>query len=276
MHFYKVHFEKWFDPKKILNLKVYKNESMLRTVIIDDEVKAIEGIKQMINLYGNGEIEIVGSGMDVKSGVQAINKHSPDLVLLDIKMTDGTGFDVLKHFGKIDFEVVFITAFEEYAIKAFKFSALDYILKPIDPEEFQKTLNEVVKSKEKKDLNLQLQNMMETLNQSPSEEKKLVLKTNNSIHIVEARKIIRAKSDGNYTQFHRVDDEPITISRSMVKFEPLLEEYDFIRVHQSHLINLRRVKKYLKDEYIVVMEDDSQVPVSWRRKDFLLKKFSEL
>jgi len=249
---------------------------MIRTVIIDDEIKAIEGIKQMINLYGNGEIEVVGSGMGVKSGVQAINKHSPDLVLLDIKMTDGTGFDVLKQFGKLDFEVVFITAFEEYAVKAFKFSALDYILKPIDPDEFQKTLDQVLKSKEKKDLKLQLQNMMETLNQSPIEDKKLILRTNNSIHIVEARKIIRANSDGNYTKFYQIDDEPITISRSMVNFEPLLIEHDFIRVHQSHLINLRRIKKYLKDESIVVMEDDSQVPVSFRKRDLLLKKFLEL
>lgn len=249
---------------------------MIRTVIIDDEIKAIEGIKQMINLYGDDEVEVVGSGMSVKSGVQAINKHSPDLVLLDIKMTDGTGFDVLKHFGEIDFEVVFITAFEEYAVKAFKFSALDYILKPIDPDEFQKTLNQVLKSKEKKDLKLQLQNMMETLNQSPLEDKKLVLRTNNSIHIVEPRKIIRANSDANYTKFYRIDDEPITMSQSMVKFEPLLVEHDFIRVHQSHIINLRRIKKYLKDDLIVVMEDDSQVPVSFRKRNLLLKKFSEL
>lgn len=249
---------------------------MLRTVIIDDEAKAREGIKQMIDLYGNGEVEIVGNGKDVKSGVQAINKHSPDLVLLDIKMPDGTGFDVLNQFGKIDFDVIFITAFEEYAIKAFKFSALDYILKPIDPEELQKTLEKLINDKEKKDLNLQFQNLMEAFQQGPSEDKKLVLRTNNSIHLVEARKIVRVQSDRNYTKFYRIDEEPVTVSQSMIRFEPLLEEYDFIRVHQSHIINLRRVKKYMKDEYLCIMEDDSQVPVSWRKKDTLLKKFSEL
>ena len=249
---------------------------MFRTVIIDDETKAREGIRQMIDLYGNDNFEIVGEGKDVKTGVEAINKHSPDLVLLDIKMPDGTGFDVLNQFGKIDFDVIFITAFEEYAIKAFKFSALDYILKPIDPEELQKTLEKLINDQEKKDLNLQFQNLMEAFHHNPAEDKKMVLKTNSSIHLVETRKIVRVQSDRNYTKFYRIDDEPITVSQSMIKFEPLLEEYDFFRVHQSHIINLRRVKKYLKDEYMCIMEDKSQVPVSWRKKDTLLKKFAEL
>lgn len=249
---------------------------MLRTVVIDDEMKAREAIQQMIKLYGDGEVEIVGSGKDVKTGVQAINKHSPDLVLLDIKMPDGTGFDVLNQFGKIAFDVIFITAFEEYAIKAFKFSALDYILKPIDPEELQDTIKRVISKREKSDINMQLQAMMENMHQGSVEDKKLVLKTTGSIHLVEARKIIRVTADRNYTKFYRIDDDPITVSRSMIKFEPMLEEYDFLRVHQSHMINLRRVKKYIRDEYVCIMEDDSQVPVAWRKKDILIKRFSEL
>jgi len=250
---------------------------MLRTVIIDDETKAREGIKHMLELYGNGEIEIVGTGHDVKSGVQAINQFAPDLVLLDIKMPDGTGFDVLNRFGKVNFDVIFITAFEEFAIKAFKFSALDYILKPIDPEELQDTLQRFIHSREKKDLNIQLQNMMETMNQGSLEEKKLILKTNTSIHVVEVRKIVRVKSDGNYTRFYTLDEQqPITITQPMLRFESMLEEFDFIRVHQSHIINLQRVRKYLKDACMVIMEDGSEVPVSSRKKDLLLKKFSEL
>ena len=255
---------------------LYNKNNMLRTVIIDDEATAREGIKRMVELYLDNEVEIVGAGSDVKSGVEAINRHSPDLVFLDIKMPDGTGFDVLNHFGKMDFDVIFITAFEEFAIKAFKFSALDYILKPIDPEELQKTLERIIHNREQKDLKFQLQNMMETMNHGVSEEKKLVLRTNDSIHVLEARKIVRVNSDGNYSTFHTVDDEPVTVSRSMVKFEGILEEFDFIRVHQSHLINLRRVKKYLKEDCMLIMEDGSRVPVSWRKRDLLLKKFSEL
>ncbi len=249
---------------------------MLKTVIIDDENTAREAITHMVKLYGNEILNIVGYAENVKEGIATINKHNPDLVLLDIKMSDGTGFDVLNAFGNIDFDVIFVTAYEQYAIKAFKFAALDYILKPIDPKEFKKAIERTMHRKENIALNMQIKTMMEYMNHSPKEDKKIVLRSINSIHLVYVHDIVRAESDRNYSRFYFLDEPPITVAKSLRNFIDVLEEYGFIRIHQSHLINTNHIKKYMKNDSVIVMNDNSEVPVSHRKRDFLLKQFDEL
>ena len=249
---------------------------MLKTVIIDDENTARETITHMVELYGDGILDIVGYAENVKEGIATINKHNPDLVMLDIKMPDGTGFELLDAFGDINFDIIFVTAYEQYAIKAFKFAALDYILKPIDPNEFKKAVERTFRRKETKALNMQVKTMMEYMNHSPKEDKKIVLRSINSIHLVYVHDIVRAESDRNYSRFYFLDDQPVTVAKSLRNFIDVLEEYGFIRVHQSHLINTNHIKKYMKNDFVVVMNDNSEVPVSHRKRDFLLQQFEEL
>jgi len=252
---------------------------MIRTVIIDDESTAREAITHMIELYGDNSLEIVGYGDSVRSGIDSINKNNPDLVLLDIKMPDGNGFEVLKAFGDINFDVIFITAYEQYAIKAFKFAALDYLLKPIDPDDFRKAISRTGKNKESKSLNMQVKMMMEHLKQPniQRDDKKIVLRSSDSIHLVYVNDIMRVESDRNYSTFYLVNEEhPVTVTKSMRNFVDVLEDYGFVRVHQSHVINTDHIVKYQKNDCVIVMRDDSQVPVSTRKRDFLLKRFEEL
>ncbi|MEA3504479.1 MAG: LytTR family DNA-binding domain-containing protein [Bacteroidota bacterium] len=251
---------------------------MLRAVIIDDEVKSREAVTHMIDLFGEEKLVVVGYGSGVKSGIETINELNPDLVFLDIKMSDGTGFDLLKSFKKINFDVIFITAYDEFAIKAFKYSAIDYILKPIDPEKFTEAVERVDKHREKSDLDFQLKVLMNNMNQpaSAKEEKKMVLKTSNNVYVVKVKDIIRCESDRNYTRFYVKGEPSIFVSKSLKVFVDLLEEFAFFRVHQSHLINLNCAKQYVKDECICIMDDDSKIPVSTRKREILIKKFEEL
>jgi two-component system LytT family response regulator len=249
---------------------------MIRTVVIDDEKKARETIIEMLGYYCK-EVEVVGEAKDVLSATGVIKKSNPDLVLLDIKMPDGTGFDLLRKFDNIDFHIVFITAYEEYAINAFKFSALDYLLKPIDPDDLVNAIEKVEKRIKKDELELKVGALLENIGQISGKEKKLVLKTTSNIHVVNLDEIIRCQSDKNYTHFHTVEGEKIIVSKTLKDFDELLRDYNFYRVHQSHLVNLSFIKRYEKtDGGFLVMKDNSKVPVSFRKKEELMKIFKSM
>jgi len=246
---------------------------MLKVIIIDDEAKSRGTIKEMLNIYCHG-IEIVAQADSVKTGISAIKQYNPDLILLDIRMPDGTGFDLLRQIGLISFKVIFITAYEEYAIKAFKFSALDYILKPIDPDELMDAIDKSKKIIANDNLNLRLNSFFENLD-TPKEAKKIALKSMDSISLVEVDDIIRCESDKNYTIFHMIDGETILAIKTLKDFMDILEDYGFYRVHQSHIINLCHVKRFLKDETVCVMKDNSKVPVSFRKREEIMQLFKK-
>lgn len=249
---------------------------MIRTIVIDDENKARETIVDMLGRYCK-EVEVIGEAADVQSGYDAIRKHSPDLVLLDIKMPDGTGFDLLRKFLNVDFHVIFITAYEEYAIRAFKFSALDYLLKPIDPDELVDAVQKAEVKINGEDLTLKIKTLFENVDHLSNREKKIVLKTSSNVHVVNLYDIIRCQSDKNYTHFYTVDGDKIVVSKTLKEYDELLRSYGFFRVHQSHLINLTFVKRFEKsDGGYLVMKDSSNVPVSFRKKDDLMKLFKSL
>ncbi|MBU2652084.1 MAG: LytTR family DNA-binding domain-containing protein [Bacteroidetes bacterium] len=249
---------------------------MIRTLVVDDEARARETIIDMLNLFCNG-IEVIGEASSVKTAYEMIDHHQPDLVLLDIKMPDGTGFDLLKKFEKIGFYVIFITAFEEFAIKAFKFSALDYLLKPVDPDELSSAVEKLRTAMEKDSIELRIKAMFQNLNQNYVKNKKLVLKTTTNVHVVELDNVIRCQSDKNYTHFFTIDNEQITVSKTLKEFDELLSDMNFFRAHQSHLINLDYVKRFEKaDGGYLVMKDNSTVPVSFRKKEELMRIFKTL
>lgn len=242
---------------------------MTKVVIIDDEVNARDSLKQLLEIYCP-DVTVVGDADSVSSGIECILSNNPDLVFLDIKMPDGTGFDLLNRIKKINFKIIFVTAYEEFAFKAFKFNAIDYLTKPLEPEEL---VNAVAKGSlhgNDEAVNETIKLLLENIHKPSVPHKKIVLKTLNTIHVVEIDRIIRCESDRNYTAFHMVDQEQILISRSMREFDEMLEGYGFLRVHNSHLINLNFVSSFKSNELILVLKDNTPIPVAYRKRDELL------
>jgi two-component system LytT family response regulator len=242
---------------------------MRKALIIDDENRTRELIAKMIDSFGF-DLETFPIGENVQSGIAAIESLRPDIVFLDIQMPDGTGFDLLKSVQNINFEVVFITAHEEFAIKAIKFSALDYLLKPIDPTELREATEKAMKAIEDKRDEQQFEALQNNI--QPTQKKRLVLKTQESVHVVELEEIIRCEADRNYTSFFLTGGKKILVSKTLKDYEILLSSFHFLRVQQSHLINLNFVDRYDKGNGgSVVMKDGSQVPLSPAKRDIFFK-----
>lgn len=245
-----------------------------KLVIIDDEKRTRELIGRMVDSF-DLEVDIIGYGENVDSGVSLIDKAKPDIVLLDIQMPDGTGFDLLRSVQHNTFKVIFITAHEEFAIKAIKFSALDYILKPVDPDELENSLKKAISAS----IGLPTKSQMDALydNMRPSKKSRLVLKTHDSVHVVELATIIRCEADSNYTTFFLDTNKKITVSKTLKEYETLLSAHRFLRVQQSHLVNLEHVARYDKTEGgAVVMSDGSKVPLSPAKRDQFFKILENL
>ena len=242
---------------------------MIRTVIIDDEPESRMAVSNILTNYCP-DVEILGEAADVSSGIEAIKKHRPDMVFLDIQMPDGTGFKLLESFNDIDFHVVFVTAFEQFAIKAIKFSAIDYILKPVDPELLIEAVEKVKNLSPKK---IQSPERISTLLINKQKITRIALPTLSGYHFVRIREIIRCEADNNYTYFYMNAGGKFLVTRTLKEYELLLKEDSFVRVHQSHLINLDFVAQYIKGEGgTVVMADGSQVEISRRKRELFLQR----
>jgi two-component system, LytTR family, response regulator len=245
---------------------------MITAVIIDDDSNLRNGMKGLLSLYAP-DITIVGEADSVASGIDALHKLHPQVVFLDIQMNDGTGFDLLEQYseahGKINSHIVFITAYEQYAIKAFRFSALDFLLKPVGPDELEKVIDKIrnVLDKDNDYSNIDL--LLENIRKKADNFKRIALSNSDGIHMLEISDIIRCESDDNYTKFFIKNRKPILISKTLKEYDQLLTEHGFVRIHQSHLINLSFVKSYGKKEGILFMYDDSQLPISQRKRDLL-------
>lgn len=248
---------------------------MLRTLIIDDEPHMRQTLEKLLQ-RNCPNVKVVDQADSVASGLQSIRKHRPDLVLLDIKMDDGTGFDLLKLAEPIDFKVIFVTAYEHYAVEAFRYSALDYLLKPIIPA----NLTEAVTKAEEiriKDLEIQLSSLRHNMAAEDTSKRKLVLKTMESIHIVAPDEILFCQSDGNYTLFILADGRNILVSRTLREYEELLKYAGFFRVHKSYLANLSKIIRLDKTEGgFLVMGNGEKIPVGASRKEELLELFEKL
>jgi two-component system LytT family response regulator len=249
--------------------------SLLRTIIIDDEAHQRLTIEKMVGLYCP-DVELVGKADGVKSGMDLIKKTKPDLVLLDIKMDDGTGFDLIDRLQPIDFKVIFITAFDQYAVKAFKFSALDYLLKPLDPDELVQAVDKA-RGVIQKDFLTQLENLREHLSMENKSNKKIIIKTFDNIHLVPVDEILYFESDGSYTTMYIFNHEKIIATAYLKDYEEMLTGSGFFRVHKSYLINLRLIRRFEKAEGgIVVLEGDIKIPVASRKREQLLEMFEKL
>ena len=243
---------------------------MLKIILIEDEQKAREALKKMLQILSI-DIEIVAETGRVNEAVHLINELNPDLIFLDIKLQDGSGFDILEQIARPDFKIIFTTAYNEYAIKAFKVSALDYLLKPIDPIELQTVLQ---KATGLIDNEKEYQSLLSVFkNNEKAADKKIVLKTTESRYIIYQKDIIRLEADGAYTLFI-TKNQNIIASKNIKYYQDLLDENMFMRCHQSHLVNYKQVKSVYKNDKLLLSNGDI-IPISIRKKPEIIKRLQE-
>lgn len=241
---------------------------MIKAVIIDDEVLFRTDIRDKINAHFNNEIEIVGEATTIKDSIDLIESIKPSLLFLDIELKDGISFEIFDFITYKKFQIIFITGFNEHAIKAIKLGALDYILKPIDLLEFRAAVNKAINQFNDDDLKSQLKVANNYFKGIGS--KRVVLKTQETNYILKEEDIFYCKSDGNYTTFYTNLYENILITKSMKKVEEILSNDVFIKTHQSYLVNKNYVTKLSKEGYLI-LNTKTRIPVSVRRKEYVKK-----
>ncbi|MFP9115341.1 LytR/AlgR family response regulator transcription factor [Flavobacterium sp. RHBU_3] len=253
---------------------------MISALLIDDDNNLRNAMKGLLAMYAP-EIFIAGEADSVKNGIAAIDKYKPDVIFMDIQLGDGTGFDILEQYalkhGKLVSNVVFITAHEQYAVKAFRFSALDYLLKPVDPDELQKVVGKIKGALDANSNFAHIDLLLENIRKKVDKFKRIALSTSDGIHLFEVGDIIRLESQDNYTKFYIKNSKPVLIAKTLKEYEDLLSEQGFERIHQSHLINLAYLKSYIKkDGGYAVMIDNSHLPISQRKKERLQELLKSL
>ena len=257
------------------NFEGDNNSQLIRTVIIDDEAHIRETLTRLLLRYCP-QVNLVGQANSVASGFKLIHDQNPQLVLLDIRLNDGTGFDLLKKFEIIDFRVIFITAYEKYAVQAFRFAAVDFLLKPISPEELAEAVNKA-ESLIQHHFNSQLQVLEENLKTDIRQRKKIVLRTLENIFLVDLQDITHFESDGCYTRVHKANCEEILISKMLKEFDEMLSESGFYRVHKSYLVNLLHMTRFEKQEGgFIVLTNGQKIPVASRKREELMELFEKL
>ncbi len=243
----------------------------LSTCIIDDEVGMRNNLKHHLNSL-DLPVRLVGEAGNVEEGIILLKAQKPDLVFLDVEMPDGKGFDILKRLPELQSNIIFVTAHNRYAVEAFRFSALDYLLKPIDADELKLAVGKAVQALEKESYQLKINTFLNNMEDASSKHKKIVLKNSDSIFAIDISEIIRLEASNNYTTFFVENQTPIIISKTLKEYEDLLANHRFYRIHQSHLINLDYFVRYDKKEGgMVVMKDKTSLPLSTRRKDMLFE-----
>ncbi|MDY0099998.1 MAG: LytTR family DNA-binding domain-containing protein [Bacteroidales bacterium] len=233
----------------------------MNAIVIDDEGNVRNTIKSLLR-ENFPEINIVASAGSIGEGYEALVKYQPDILFLDIKLPDGTGFELLKKFPEIPFKIIFVTGHNEYAIDAIKVSALDYILKPVDAEEFCSAVEKAREIISQTEQQLKFQALAENL-QGEKMLKRIILHSSDHLRLVSVSDIIRAEADSNYTRFYLTGDLKILVSRTIKEFEALLSASGLIRVHQSHLVNINFIDRFVKKEGgYLILKNDTKIPVS--------------
>jgi two-component system LytT family response regulator len=246
----------------------------LTSIVVDDIPAALEMLCADIE-KNHPEIEIIGRAASVIEAAKLLQKQKPDILFLDIMLGDGTGFDILEIVPNLQSKIIFVTASDAYAIKAFKFAAIDYILKPYSNEGLA---NSIAKAKKQiKPNKEQLAILQDAIKNTNSNNQKISLHTSEKIIVVQLSEIIRCKSDNNYTTFYLENSKKILVSKTLKYFADMLKEHGFLRVHQSHLINTKYIKEFIKsDGGYIILKDKSNIPVSVRKKNGVIKAINSL
>ena len=248
---------------------------MIEAIIIDDEQHCIDRLATL--LMAEHSVKLSATAQKVDEGIELINSIKPGLIFLDVQIGDSTGFDLLKRLPHRDFEIIFTTAYENYAIQAIKFSAIDYLLKPVDKEDLNIALNRLSEEITKKMTSAKLDILLHNIERKNDELKKIIVPTVTGFEFLNVSDIIRCESDINYTTLFLKEKKKLLVAKTLKDFEEMLGDHHFFRVHNSHLINLVYIKSYHKGKGgYVILADGSEIEVSSRRKDDFLKKLVEL
>jgi two-component system, LytTR family, response regulator len=250
---------------------IFVKTIQLKAIVIDNEDNIRLGIVQRLKKHCPNIYQVYEAN-GVETGIKAIQNIQPDIVFLDVEMEDGTGFDLMKRLGGFKFQLIFITAYDKYAVNAFKFSAIDFLLKPIDLDDLIASVNKADKHLKSSSMEMQFQILQESLSSIKDSEKKIVLKDSESIYFVRVSDILYCKAEGPYTEFFLIGQQKITISKTLKDYEDLLEQYGFVRTHRSYLINVKKITRFDKaDGGSLVMENNHLVPVSVRKKEEIME-----
>ena len=245
------------------------NRTAIQAILVDDEKNGRENLRGLLNQYCP-EVLLVAEAQNAIQAIDLIREHQPELVFLDIEMPGGNGFKVLEFFKEPQFSVIFVTAYDHYAIQAIRFSALDYILKPIDVTLLRSAVDRFVEQKSTDDRRLEqfLKNESRT-----NGNKRIALPMTDKIDYIEINAIIKCQGEANYTRFYLTGGKEYLVSKSLVEYEEILNGFGFIRTHKSFVVNLAHIVSFVKaDGGYLLMSDQSSVPVSRRKKELVLKE----
>lgn len=240
---------------------------MIKAIIVEDELLNRDNLQQLLQKYCKN-IVVVATAANADEAMQLITLHQPQLLFLDIQMSGKDGFQLLQELGLYNFEIIFVTAYSKYGIQAIKFSAIDYLLKPVDISELVEAVNKATKRINEKQENINLQNLLHYIQHTNNKDHRIAITSLKEIRLVAVENIIRCESDNSYTFFHLKNGERILSTTSIGDYEELLAGYGFLRCHQSHLVNKKTVKSFLKENgYSLLLDDNSTVPVSRQKKE---------
>jgi two-component system, LytTR family, response regulator len=242
----------------------------MNTVIIDDEQNNIDNLRLLLQKHCP-QVTVKATALNADDGEKIILQHSPDLVFLDIQMPEKNGFELLKSLKSLTFEIIFVTAYDQYGIQAVKFSAIDYLLKPLSIEDLKTAVERAAASSAQKRQNLQLENLIQLLQQKQQKQfHRIALQSTKETRFVEPDKIIRCESSNNYTTFFLINGERILTSKPIFEYEEMLADYGFVRCHQTHLVNKIFIKSWIKEEGgYLLLEDGTKIPISRQKKENL-------
>ena len=244
---------------------------MLKAIIVDDEPYCCESLAALLERYCP-DVEVTGIYNNGEEALAAIRQQQPGLVFLDVEMPKMNGFEMLEQLPSVNFDLIFTTSYDKYALKAIRFSAIDYLLKPIDREELQKAVHKVIQHSQRP-IAQQLEILMQKVNNPSKPISKVAMPTMEGLQMIPVDSIISCESDSNYTILHLKDKQRIIVSRTLKDMEEVLEDHSFARVHHSYMVNLNEIQRYIKGEGgYLLMSDGSTVDVSRSKKEILLKK----
>jgi len=243
---------------------------MIKAVIVDDEPKAIQGLSWELSHFSK-DVEVIKTFTIPEDAITYINKHALDCLFLDIQMPTMDGFQFLERLAHRDMAVVITTAYDDYAIKALKNDAIDYLLKPIDTEDLAHTIEKIIKFKSRSNSNSKIEEVLESINER-FDNKKITINTDGKILFLDIDDIIFVESDGNYSTIYTVENQKIVITKKLKEVDALLPDHYFFRIHNSFIINLNKIKEFIKSDGYVVMNTNHRIPVARQRKSDFLEK----
>lgn len=248
---------------------------MISAILVDDEPRNLRILKNLLEEFCP-LVKVVGEAESSETAIALIRNSQPDLVFLDIEMPFGNAFDLLDRLMPVNFQVIFVTAFDNYALKAFRYCALDYLLKPLDIDDLKTAVQKVSERVKEKNMDQKLDIFLKNIKGGKFSQQKIGLPTNDGLFFTNVENIIRCEASGSYTIIYLADKQKFVVSKSLKEYEDMLPEEDFCRIHHSHIVNLAYVKKYFKGRGgYIEMQDNTSIEVSTRKRDEFLSKFEQ-